>query len=242
MSEDYVSVLLVDDSAVLRRLAASTLSALGGYQVEEACDAFDAMRLMHDKDYDVMIVDYYMPGLDGIELVKRVRKSPAGERMVIVMATSEHDPFVEEAARQAGVEGFVVKPLEPSKLASLLDSLVARNSAWRPARMDAQTLLDGMPFPAMVIDQHHNVILANQSFWEQTGAGIDDSGVRCCTYMHPDGEIPSSCPLIRCLTSGEPIEDRVADAEKELQVSVYPLHPRGGSSEQLFLHLARPLS
>lgn len=232
-------VLLVDDSAVLRRLAVATLSGLGVFEVDEAPDAFEALRLMADKSYDVLLVDYYMPGMDGIELVRRVRASADDAGIAIVMITTERDPFVEEDAKRAGVDAFLAKPMEPSELAQVLRNLTSAEAHDDSPRIDAQTILDALPYPALVLDASHNVVAANEVFWRQSGAGISDTPLQCSTYMHPGGVVPPMCPLVRAAESGSVVEDAVHDGQNAFLVSVYPLAQKSAGGEQLFLHLAR---
>lgn len=242
MSDRVRTVLLVDDSDVLRRLAAVTLTSLGSYEVDQASDAVEALALMLDKDYDVVITDYYMPGLDGIEFVRRIRRKPECERLPVVMVTTERDSFVEQEARAAGVDEFVLKPFDPLTIREVLERLVQATKA--PAislRIDAQSLLDAIPYPAMVLDRYHNVILGNASFWRHTGAGIGDAGVSCVQAMHATGSSPLNCPLIEAVRTGAAAEEDVIEGDARLRVTVYPMNLYDDEGNCLYLHIARPV-
>jgi len=235
-------VLLVDDSTVLRRIAAATISGFGGYAVEEAPDGYEALVLMAEKDFDLVLLDYYLPGLDGIEVVRRLRKSEDGHRASVVMVTSERDPYIETEAKAAGVDDFILKPMDPIHLRKVMSRLTARTSGEpAPLKLDVQSVLDSMPYPVMVLDGAHNVLIGNEAFWCGTGAGIGDQGVRCATAMHPDGQVPPNCPLVTAARDGRAVEDRVRDGEHDLLVSVYPLPAADETGEPLFLHIARPI-
>ncbi len=242
MSSRSCTILLVDDSEVLRRLAAVTLTSIGDYEVDQARDAAEALALMLDKEYDVVITDYYMPGLDGIEFVRRIRRNAENERVPVIMITTERDPFVEEEARAAGVDEFVTKPFDPLTIRELLERLV--QAAKAPAmslRIDAQSLLDAIPYPAMVLDRHRNVILGNQAFWRQTGAGIADVGVNCAHAMHASAAAPLDCPLVEAVRTGAAAEHDIIEGGVRYRVTVFPMDLYDDGGHCLYLHIARPV-
>lgn len=242
MAATRTRVLLVDDSAVLRRLAAVTLTSLGSFEVDEARDAFEALELMLTNDYSAILTDYYMPGIDGVEFVRRVRRIDKWTHTPIVMITTEHDPYIDREAREAGVDDFILKPFEPGLMREALDRLLEKAMVARtPCHIDVQSLLDSMPYPVMVLDRNHNVVLGNRSFWKQAGAGMDDAGVVCAVTMHANGRPPSHCPLTAAVATGAPVEDEVVENGERLLVSVYPMSLTDEAGEPLYLHLTRPL-
>lgn len=243
MRADKTRVLLVDDSAVLRRLAAVTLTSLGLYEVDEARDAFEALELMLTNDYGAILTDYYMPGIDGIEFVRRLRRMDQWSHTPVIMISTERDPYVERVAKDAGVDDFLVKPFEPGLMRECLGRLIRKVSGQGSSRaIDAQSVIDSMPYPAMVLDSHHNVVLGNSAFWRETGAGMDDRGVVCTHVMHPDSEMPAGCPLAEAVRTGTVAEAEIRQNGNSTLVSVYPLDLMGEDGESLFLHLARPLT
>lgn len=242
MSCDGAKLLLVDDSAVLRKMAATNLMSLGEYEIDQAAGGVEALELMLEKDYDLLITDYYMPGMDGIELVRRVRRSTDGREIPIVMLTMERDRFVEQEARAAGVQEFLVKPLEPAMIRTTLDSLLCSETlVHQPRKIEAGAILDAFPFPAMVLDRHHTIVVANHAFWSQTGTGLDDTAVRCAIAMHASQQQPVNCPLVKSVRTGAPAEEVVIEGDMKLLVSVYPMDLFDDEGHPLYLHLARPM-
>lgn len=241
MAATKTRVLLVDDSAVLRRLAVVTLSSLGVYEVDEAREASQALELMRQRDYGVIVTDYYMPGIDGIEFVRRVRRMEKWSRTPVIMITTERDPYVEREARDAGVDDVIVKPFEPAQIKETLDRLLARTERPR-ALIDAQSVLDALPHPAMVVDWKHNVLLANEVFWQRTGSGVSDTALQCACTMHAEGEPPSNCPLTAAVATGAAVEEVVETVFGRVVVSVYPMPLTDGDGWPLYLHFARPHS
>lgn len=240
MSREKTRILLVDDSAVLRRLAAVTLSSLGSYEVDEARDAFEALELMLNNTYAAILTDYYMPGIDGIEFVRRVRRMDLWKKTPIIMISTERDPYVEREARDAGVDDFIVKPFEPGIMREVLDRLLEAAVERVAFDIDSQNLLDSIPYPAMVLDRNHNVLLGNSAFWRETGAGMSDIGVVCVSAMHANGRPPANCPLTAAVATGAPVEDVVEESGKRLLVSVYPMALVDDAGQPLYLHLTRP--
>lgn len=241
---DDVRILLVDDSAVLRRMAAATLRNVGSYVVDEAVDASEALAMMARERYDIVVTDLYMPGMDGLEFVRLLRTRPEYSDLPIVMITSEQDPFAQKEATDAGVDDFLVKPLDPVGLRNSLRRLLAdghRVPEHDPLVMcSSQVVLDAVPYPAMILDENHNVLLGNEAFWSSTGAGINDTGLRCMSVMHADGVYPEDCPLLDAARGNVAIERIVEERDQKLLVSVYPMHTSEAGGERLFLHLSRP--
>ncbi len=234
-------VLLVDDSKVLRRLASMTLASMGGYEVDEAADAVEALELMAEKDFDVIITDYYMPGIDGIEFVRRVRARKETATVPVLLVTSERDPFLEAEALAVGVDRMLLKPLNPNQLALALDECVTRRRqvSSNPLAPSVQQILDSFPYPVTILDAARFVVLGNSAFWEQSGSGLDDDGVRCAAVMHASGTPPRDCPLVECVRTGRPVVRRQIESSSIRIVSVFPLPADGADRAQLFLHLAR---
>lgn len=236
-------ILLVDDSAVLRKLTLVTLGGVGGFRFEEAVDAREGLERLTAERFDAIITDYYMPGMDGVEFVRQIRKRPEYALVPIVMISSEQDEYLRAEAGSVGVDAFVLKPFEPSEMRRVLVDLLSRKrAAAKPSvagLVDAQVLIDAMPYPAMVLDAKHSVILGNTAFWQQTRTGLDDCGTVCSVAMHENGE-PVNCPLSESVRTGCASERRVIEGEATLVVSVYPMDVTDEDGGRLFLHLARP--
>ena len=242
MAKGDLHILLVEDSSVMRRLELVSLSSIGRHQVTQAADAQEALQLLDQSTFDVLITDYYMPGIDGIEFVKRVREDGRTARLPIIMVTSEADPFVEREARDAGVDEVLLKPLDPRELRRVLASITpAKDDEPGPRmRVESQDLLDSIPYPAMILDAQHNVVLGNAAFWTVSGRGLDDRGIRCAEVMHHDGRPPADCPLYEAIRMGGAVERQILEGSRWMAVSVYPI-PGDNEDDRLFLHLARPV-
>ena len=114
-----IEVLVIDDDEVLLETACDTLTALGtNPELAESGDAALAKLLAKKQDgksYDVIILDWKMPGINGLELTKKIREI-AGNDISILLVSAYDWTQIEEDAKQAGVNGFISKPLFRSSL------------------------------------------------------------------------------------------------------------------------------
>ncbi len=108
-------VLIVDDSITMRQLVGLSLRQ-AGYEVTEASDGLDALAKLQASRFDLVITDLYMPRLDGIELIKRVRALANYRFTPILMLTTESDGSRKAEGQAAGATGWIVKPFEPQQL------------------------------------------------------------------------------------------------------------------------------
>ncbi len=115
-------IMTVDDAASVRQMVAFTLKQ-SGYNVIEAVDGKDAIAKLKDK-IDMIITDLNMPNMDGISLIKEVRKLPTYKFVPIVMLTTESQDSKKQEGKSAGASGWIVKPFKPDQLLSVVKKLV----------------------------------------------------------------------------------------------------------------------
>jgi len=115
--------LVVDDSALTRRILVNTLRAIGFTVVVEAADASSAIAQC-TPDLDIIVTDWNMPGMTGVEMVRTIRSTPSLARIPVLLVTARNvkDDVVE--AVEAGVSGYVVKPFTPDSLRRRIDELL----------------------------------------------------------------------------------------------------------------------
>jgi two-component system chemotaxis response regulator CheY len=118
--EDTMRALVIDDSKAMRMILKRELVALG-FEVFEAGDGQEALSRLADLGaVDVVLVDWTMPGMDGMTFVHQVRAEAAYEEMRVVMITSESDPAQIFHALMAGVDEYATKPITREALAEKL--------------------------------------------------------------------------------------------------------------------------
>lgn len=119
-------VLVVDDSAIVRKQLAATLGT-AGYEILEAADGMEGVRLVRSTpDLALVICDVNMPRMDGIQMVTRLRVDGALP-VPVVMLTTEADMELVQEARKLGVKGWLVKPLNAHSLENVVRRLIEAN-------------------------------------------------------------------------------------------------------------------
>ena len=117
------SILIVDDSESIRELVALTLES-SGYQIEKGIDGKDALRFLDGRSFDLVITDLNMPEMDGIELVREIRKHQLYSTVPILMLTTESQAARKDEAKAAGATGWIVKPFVQDKLLQVVKKVV----------------------------------------------------------------------------------------------------------------------
>ncbi|MBO9534415.1 MAG: response regulator [Solirubrobacteraceae bacterium] len=113
------TILIADDEAALRMLVRATLDT-GHLSILEASDGETALRLAREARPDLILLDWSMPGLTGLEVAQALHSDPATADLPIVMLTARALPFDQEAARDAGVAHYMTKPFSPRALLDLV--------------------------------------------------------------------------------------------------------------------------
>lgn len=108
-------IMTIDDSPSLRQMVALTLEN-AGYEVVEACDGRDAVAKLGGREYHLFVTDLNMPGMDGIELTRKLRSMPEYRFVPIVLLTTESTQEKKMQGKAAGATGWIVKPFQPADL------------------------------------------------------------------------------------------------------------------------------
>jgi DNA-binding response OmpR family regulator len=122
-----VRVLVAEDSSTVRRLVAARLKA-DGYEVVEAADGEEALRLAREGIPDLLVLDKVMPKLDGFEVIRALRDDPRTSQIPIVMLTertSEEDVL---GGLSLGVEDYMPKPFSPHELSARVKRALRRST------------------------------------------------------------------------------------------------------------------
>ncbi len=118
--------MTVDDAATMRKMVAFTLRG-AGYDVLEAVDGNDALAQLRVRTVDLVITDVNMPGINGIDLVGRIRTMVNYRTTPILLLTTESDPEAKNRARAAGATGWIVKPFQPPQLLAVVARVLPSN-------------------------------------------------------------------------------------------------------------------
>ena len=109
------SILTADDSTSMRQMVSFTLKG-AGYEVVEAVDGAEALEIAKTRAFDLVVTDVNMPNMDGISLIKELRKLPDFKFTPILMLTTESASDKKQEGKEAGATGWIVKPFDPEQL------------------------------------------------------------------------------------------------------------------------------
>ncbi len=119
-----MSILIVDDYKTMLRIIRNLLKQLGFDNVDEATDGSDALQKMRDKAYGLVISDWNMEPMTGLQLLREVRKDTKLKNTPFIMITAESKTDNVVAAKEAGVNNYIVKPFNAATLKTKLVSVI----------------------------------------------------------------------------------------------------------------------
>ncbi|GAA0700674.1 chemotaxis response regulator CheY [Marinobacterium maritimum] len=121
-----MTVLVVDDFSTTRRIISSLLEELGFSYIHQARNGQEALERLGCGDIDLVVTDWHMPVMDGLELVVNMRTHPETASVPVLMVTAESKREQMTRAAYAGVNGYLVKPFTAEALQSKIQRIVAR--------------------------------------------------------------------------------------------------------------------
>ncbi|CAK4067143.1 Chemotaxis protein CheY [Vibrio sp. 16] len=121
-----MKILIVDDFSTMRRIVKNLLRDLGFNNTQEADDGLTALPMLKKGDFEFVVTDWNMPGMQGIDLLKHIRADDELKHLPVLMITAEakREQIIEAA--QAGVNGYIVKPFTAATLKEKLDKIFER--------------------------------------------------------------------------------------------------------------------
>ena len=111
-----MNILIVDDYKTMLRIIGNLLKQIGFKNVDEATDGSMALKMLHEKEYGLTISDWNMEPMSGLQLLKEVRADAKLKDMPFIMITAESKTENVVAAKQAGVNNYIVKPFNAETL------------------------------------------------------------------------------------------------------------------------------
>ncbi|WP_179478364.1 MULTISPECIES: chemotaxis response regulator CheY [unclassified Rhodanobacter] len=126
-----MKILVVDDFSTMRRIVRNLLVELGFSNplIQEADDGENALALMRTTAFDMVVTDWNMPNMTGIDLLRAIRAEPKWKGLPVLMVTAENNREQIIAAAQAGVNGYIVKPFTAITLREKLEKIFERLAA-----------------------------------------------------------------------------------------------------------------
>ncbi len=192
-------VLVVDDDPAQRKLCAAHLER-DGYEVVHAGSGPEALERVAVDCPDVIILDVLMPGMDGLECVKRLRELPAGRHVPVIMASAaDHEQDV-LAGLEAGADEYVTKPMNPRLFLLRVRSMVRLRRAYTQLQTSADTLSNQNYNLGILLDLScdMNVELGVDTITQRTlAAAAELTGCRQVSLLLPH----ESTPILRVAAS-----------------------------------------
>jgi two-component system cell cycle response regulator DivK len=117
-------VLVVEDKETNRKLVRDVLQ-FQGYEVAEAETAEDGLRMVQERRPDLILMDIHLPGMDGIEALKRLRADPSTSDIPVIALTASAMPEEQDSILSAGFDGYETKPIGVKRLVSVVSEGIA---------------------------------------------------------------------------------------------------------------------
>ena len=121
-----MKLLIVDDSTMLRDMLVYALNEGGYNDVTEAVDGVDGLKKAQNTIFDLVITDVNMPHMDGITLVKELRRIPDYAKKPILVLTTERSDEMKSKGKAAGATGWIVKPFIPDQLLKAVNIVLSK--------------------------------------------------------------------------------------------------------------------
>ena len=122
--EKNMPILIVDDYKTMLRIIRNLLKQLGFDNVDEATDGSSALQKLRDKDFGLVISDWNMEPMSGLQLLKEVRADMKLKELPFIMITAESKSENVIAAKEAGVSNYIVKPFNAATLKGKLTTVL----------------------------------------------------------------------------------------------------------------------
>lgn len=119
-----MKILVVDDYPTMRRIVCNLLDQIGYKEVEEASDGVEALEKLKTRHFDMIISDWNMEPMTGIELLRHVRSSPTTAKVPFIMVTAESKADNVVSAKKAGASQYIVKPFTAETLKNKISSVL----------------------------------------------------------------------------------------------------------------------
>lgn len=156
-------MLVVDDEPTVREVVVGYLRR-DGHEVREAEDGTSALRLLDSEEFDLVVLDMMLPGVNGLDILRRVRA--AGD-MPVIMLTARAEESDRVAGLELGADDYVVKPFSPRELAARVNGVLRRAAPKVPATSDR------LEFDGLVIDHRSREVVLDGELVELTPKEFD---------------------------------------------------------------------
>lgn len=118
------TILIVEDSATTRALIRAVIDEIGEFETIEASSGFEALKMLPQQEYDLIITDINMPDINGLELISFVRNNPRFTHLPIVIVSTERSEEDKKRGMALGASAYVTKPFKSFELQEILKKTI----------------------------------------------------------------------------------------------------------------------
>jgi response regulator RpfG family c-di-GMP phosphodiesterase len=174
---NHTKILLVDDQPISLLYLKKTLSRLEDMEITTCGNAQEALNLFPLKPWDLIVADYQMPGMNGLDFIRQFRLIKGGEETPILMVTASTDPNVKYQLLDLGIVDFLQKPADASEIIARARNLISLHKATVSLKNHNQELKKGVQEMTKVLaerEQESLIVLARaaESRDPQTGSHL----------------------------------------------------------------------
>lgn len=123
MSETLKKILYVEDDQDIAEITTMTLECLANFEVKHVPSGREVLNTFFDYKPQLILMDVMMPEMDGIETFKELQKNPQTKNTPVIFITAKAQVHEQQAYRQMGVAGVIVKPFDPNTLCTTIESI-----------------------------------------------------------------------------------------------------------------------
>ncbi|WBU62802.1 response regulator [Paracoccus aerodenitrificans] len=124
--KDQIHILVVDDMSTSRGLISQALESIGVVNIHHAGSGTEAMQLLASQSVHLVLSDYNMPSMDGIELLRKLRSDTRTKAIGFILITGKADKSIIDSGKSLGMNNFIKKPFGTQDLKSCLEAVVGR--------------------------------------------------------------------------------------------------------------------
>ena len=118
------TILIVEDSATTRALIRAVIDEIGEFETVEASSGFEALKMLPQQQYDLIITDINMPDINGLELISFVRNNPRFTHLPIVIVSTERSEEDKRRGMALGASAYVTKPFKSFELQEIIKKTI----------------------------------------------------------------------------------------------------------------------
>lgn len=192
-------ILIIEDEEAIRAMTALAL-AQSGFEVDEAADATEAWTRLNDRLPELILLDWMLPGVSGVEFARRLRREQLTREVPVIMLTARVDEYDKVRGLDAGADDYVTKPFSPKELLARIRAVLRR--------VQATPTGSALRADGLCLDPVSHRVTANER-----GVELGPTEYRLLQFFmhHPDRVFSRTQLLDRVWGSGVYVEERTVD-------------------------------